>query len=197
LRVAILSVLLVIFCWNEASEQTTIDVTKKSIPPMERISDHISYIDSVKSATATAKGIENVPSDTHLVAMRDVAKHCFEPIRNHFKVPIGIRSFYRCPDLNKAVGGSKNSDHMKGAAIDMDADIYGRITNKQIFDYAYDNLDYDQLIGEGHDKATGTWKWVHISWRKEGNRKETKIANFDDKGNLVGYEWYKPETAAQ
>lgn len=163
---------------------------------MERISDHISYIDSVKSATATAKGIENVPNDTHLVAMRDVAKYCFEPIRNHFNVPIGIRSFYRCPELNTAVGGSENSDHMKGAAIDIDADMYGGITNKDIFDWAYENLDYDQLIGEGYDKKTKTWKWIHISWRKSGNRKETKIALFDKKGKLKGYvEYKKPQVA--
>lgn len=138
---------------------------------MSRISDHVSLAEAIKSATAKRKGIDNTPTADAKVRMTNVAEKVFEPLRTHFNVPIYISSFYRSEKLNKAVNGSKTSQHVKGEAMDLDADVFGGITNKQIFDYIKNNLEYDQLIWE-YGNATNP-SWVHVSLKLCGkNRKQ-------------------------
>ena len=135
---------------------------------MNKISKNISYKEATYSNTATRKGINNEPDGDQLIAMKLVAEKVFQPIREHFGKPIRINSFFRCSALNVAVGGSKSSQHCKGEAIDMDG--LNGLTNKQIFDYIKDNLDFDQLIWEyGTDKEPD---WVHVSYSANGNRKQ-------------------------
>jgi hypothetical protein len=130
---------------------------------MKAISDHIKYIEATKSETAIRKGIKNKPGELELKNMRLVAEKCFEPIRDHFDVPIYISSFFRSKELNLEIGGSDTSDHCLGRAIDVDADIFNIITNKDIFTYALRNLEFDQLIWEYGDLKNPAW--VHMSYR--------------------------------
>lgn len=134
-----------------------------------KISKHISYKEATHSNTATRRGINNVPSEKHIVAMKALAKNIFEPVRVHFNKPISVNSFFRSVALNKAIGGSATSQHCKGEAIDIDATK--GFTNKQIYNYIKDNLEYDQLIWEfGTDKEPD---WVHVSYKANGkNRKQ-------------------------
>lgn len=133
------------------------------------LSEHLTLKEATKSATATRKGIHNIPADSHLAALVNIANKVFEPIRNHFGVPIGISSGYRSSDLNKAIGGSQTSQHSKGEALDVDADIFGKITNKQIFDFIKNNLEFDQLIWEfGTDESPD---WVHVSLKYNGKQR--------------------------
>jgi len=134
------------------------------------ISKHITESEAFKSQTATRKRINNVTTDPIILDnMRHVAE-LFEQIREHFGIPIGISSFYRSPALNKAVGGASSSQHTRGEAIDIDADIYGGVTNKEIFEFAK-TLDFDQLIWEYGDEHNPAW--VHISRKLSGtNRKQ-------------------------
>lgn len=136
------------------------------------LSKHLSLKEVIKSNTATRKGIDNTPTDEHLHNLKVLAEKIFEPIRNHFGVPIGVSSGYRSISLNKAIGGSKTSQHSKGEALDLDADIYGKITNKQIFDFIKDNLVFDELIWEFGDDNNPDW--VHVSYTNDlrPNRKE-------------------------
>jgi hypothetical protein len=135
---------------------------------MEKISKHISYKEATRSNTAIRKGINNTPDGDQLIAMKLVAEKVFEPMREHFGKPIRINSFLRVSALNVAVGGSKSSQHCKGEAIDMDG--LNGLTNKEIFNYIKDNLDFDQLIWEyGTDKEPD---WVHVSYSANGNRKQ-------------------------
>ena len=92
----------------------------------------------------------------------------FEPLREYVECPIYISSFYRSPELNTAIGGSKNSQHCKGEAIDLD-DVYSKVKNKVFFDYIKENLDFDQLIWEFGDDENPAW--VHVSYKEKGNRK--------------------------
>lgn len=145
---------------------------------MENISNHITYDEAVYSSTAKRLGIDNIPTKEQLESMRHLAIGIFEPLRKYFNTRIGISSFFRSSTLNKAIKGSKTSQHMKGEAMDIDADIYGVITNKDIFDYIKDNLVFDQLIWEaGTDKNPG---WVHVSLSDNSNCREVlrmKIVN--------------------
>jgi hypothetical protein len=152
------------------------------------ISKHITLAEATKSQTAIRLGIKNVPNKDQLEAMKYVAENIFERVREHFKVPIGVSSFFRGFELNKAIGGSTTSQHCKGEAIDIDADIFGGITNKQIFDYVKDNLDFDQLIFEfGTEKNPD---WVHVSLVKGLNRRQ--ILKAYKSGGKTIYKPFKP-----
>ena len=126
-----------------------------------RISKHISYKEATQSQTAVRKGISNEPDAYQLQNMQVLAEKVFEPLREHFGVPIAINSFFRSQKLNKAIGGVSGSQHTQGRAIDVD-DTLGGVSNRQMFDYIKANLDFDQLIWEfGNDKNPD---WVHISY---------------------------------
>ena len=139
-----------------------------------RLTDHLSLKEVIKSNTATRLGIDNTPTEEHEINLHLVASEIFEPIRTHFNVPIGISSGYRGKALNKAIGGSKTSDHCKGMALDMDADMFGKLTNADIFHYIKDNLEFKQLIWEfGTDTNPN---WVHCSYDINNNKKEILVA---------------------
>jgi len=128
---------------------------------MENISRHVSHKEGVRSNTAARKGIENTPSEEQLTKMKLVSEKVFEPLREWVGGPIKINSFFRCYKLNKAIGGSKTSQHMSGQAMDID-DTFGHKTNAEMFNYIKDNLDFDQMIWEFGDDDNPDW--VHISY---------------------------------
>ena len=132
------------------------------------ISKHISYKEGVYSTTATRRGIDNDPNDEQLSNMELIAGKIFEPLRKYVGGPIKINSFFRCPELNKAIGGSKKSQHCHGQAIDID-DTYGVVANSDMYNYIKNNLDFDQMIWEFGDDDNPNW--VHVSYvSKEDNR---------------------------
>ena len=131
-----------------------------------KISAYASFIEVTRSDTAKRKGIVNIPGETQIEALRLVCTNVFDKVREHFNKPIYISSGYRCQELDKAVGGQLNSQHLRGEAIDIDADIFGGVTNKEIFDYIKENLEFDQLLWEG-----GPLGWVHVSLKPFNNRK--------------------------
>ena len=136
---------------------------------MNRISKHISYKEATRSATALRLGIDNKPNEYYLQNMEMVAKKVFEPLREAINAPIKINSFFRCEELNKAIGGSSKSQHCQGRAIDID-DIYGHVSNAYMYYYIKDNLDFDQLIWEFGTNDSPDW--VHVSYVDEdSNRK--------------------------
>jgi zinc D-Ala-D-Ala carboxypeptidase len=134
-----------------------------------KISKHISGREAIESYTAKRKGIENIPSEYQLTNMVAVAENVFEPLRKWVGGPIKINSFFRSPELNKAIGGSGKSQHCEGRAIDID-DVYGHKSNAEMYNYIKNNLDFDQLIWEfGTDDNPD---WVHVSYVSvDGNRR--------------------------
>lgn len=151
------------------------------------LSKNLSLKEATKSVTAIRKGIDNHPDHDALMNLIDIANDVFQPLRDHFNVPIGISSGYRSKELNRAIGGSLKSQHTKGEALDIDADIYGQITNKQVFEYIKDNLEFDQLIWEFGDDYEPAW--VHVSYKKHGeNRRDILFAS--KKRGATVYESY-------
>ena len=133
------------------------------------ISKHISLNEGTHSAKAVENKISNLPNEAQLEAMQLVAEKLFEPLREWYSKPIKVNSFFRNTDTNKLVKGAKNSNHLRGEAIDITGG--SRVENKKIFDWCKENFtDFDELIYEYGD-ATGP-DWVHISYRKTGNRKK-------------------------
>jgi len=130
----------------------------------DRISEHISLNEGIKSHTATRLNIDNIPRELDLINMKTIAEKVFEPLRKWVGGPIAINSFYRSPELNSAIGGSTTSQHCIGCALDLD-DNYGHKTNAEMFNYIKNNLDFDQIIWEfGTDENPN---WLHVSYVSE------------------------------
>lgn len=136
-----------------------------------KLSQHLDLVEVTRSTEAKRKGIKNEPTPEHLENLKILAEKVFEPIRNHFKVPIHISSGYRSKALNTAIGGSLTSQHCTGEAIDIDMDgSVNGITNKMVFDYIKNNLSFDQLIFEFGTKDAPDW--VHVSYESNGKQRK-------------------------
>ncbi len=146
---------------------------------MKNISKHVSYKEGVRSNTALRLGIENTPRAEQLEKMNVVANEVFEPLREWVGGPIKINSFFRCYKLNKAIGGSKTSQHMRGQAMDID-DTFGCKTNTEMFNYVKDNLDFDQMIWEFGDDDNPDW--VHISFVSKEENRNRCLKAYKEKG---------------
>ena len=147
-----------------------------------KLSENLTLAECTKSNTARRKGIDNTPDDPWIIEnLKKIAEHVFQPCRDHFGVPIYVSSGYRCPELNRAIGGSKRSQHMEGRALDLDADVFGGCTNSEIFNWIRENVEFDQMVWEFGDSSNPDW--VHVSYVRDGvNRKRCLKACRDDEG---------------
>tara|TARA_R100001510_G_scaffold46878_1_gene43951 strand:- start:77 stop:532 length:456 start_codon:yes stop_codon:yes gene_type:complete len=143
------------------------------------ISKHISNKEGVYSNTALRRGIENKPNKEQLANMKLIAEKIFEPLRSFVGGPIKINSFFRCPELNTAIGGSKTSQHCKGQAMDID-DTFGKATNAEMYNWIKENLDFDQMIWEFGDNDNPNW--VHISYVSPDKNRNRCLKAYKDKG---------------
>ena len=133
------------------------------------LSRNLTLFEMTRSDMAKRKGVSNQPTEEHIANMIVLAEKIFQPIREHFGVPIYISSGYRSAALNKKIGGSKNSQHLTGEAIDIDMDGHPHVSNVQVFNFIRNNLFFDQLIWEfGNDS---TPDWVHVSYSSSGNQR--------------------------
>ena len=149
---------------------------------MEKISKHVSYKEGTRSVTALRKGIDNTPNDYELANMEAIAENIFEPLREWVGGPIKINSFFRCEELNTAIGGSSKSQHCQGRAIDVD-DTYGHKTNAEMFEYIKNNLNFDQIIWEfGTDRNPD---WVHVSYVSEEQNRNRCLKASRENGKTV------------
>lgn len=151
-----------------------------------QLSKNLTLAEVTRSESAKRKGISNEPTAEHLENFKKLAEKVFQPIREHFGVPIHISSGYRSKALNAAIGGSTTSQHCSGEAIDIDMDG-STVTNKQVFDYIKDNLVFDQMIWEfGTDKNPD---WVHVSYESTGKQRKQilKAIKVNGKTSYVPY----------
>lgn len=162
-----------------------------------KLTKNLTLKEAIKSNTAIKRGISNEPTEEEIKKLTVTAENVFQPIRDHFNLPIGITSMFRSKALNEKIGGSSSSQHCKAEAIDIDADVFGGeclneegelvpFTNKMIFDYIKDNLEYDQLIWEFGTKDEPAW--VHVSYKEEGNRGRALRA-YKDSNNRTQYSY--------
>jgi hypothetical protein len=151
-----------------------------------QLSKNLTLAEVIRSESAKRKGISNEPTSEHLENFKKLAEKVFQPIREHFGVPIHISSGYRSKALNAAIGGSATSQHCSGEAIDIDMDG-SSVTNAQVFNYIKDNLIFDQMIWEfGTDKNPD---WVHVSYESTGKQRKQilKALKINGKTSYVPY----------
>jgi len=137
-----------------------------------KLSEHLDLSEVIRSESAKRNGISNMPTEEHIANFKLLAENIFEPIRNHFRVPIIISSGYRSKALNNSIkGASITSQHCQGEAIDIDMDgTPNGVTNRMVFDYIKDNLNFDQLIYEFGDDTNPDW--VHVSYDSAGKQRK-------------------------
>jgi hypothetical protein len=130
---------------------------------MTPISKNFTLEEMVSSVTATDRHIDNTPSAEVRANLQLLVNCVLQPVRDLYGKPIHINSGYRCVELNKAVGGAVNSQHVQGRAADIS--VGGRTENRVLFDLIRgSDIPFDQLIDE-YD-----YRWVHVSYRETGNR---------------------------
>ena len=147
-------------------------IRSQTISPKKdiQLSTHFTLFELCRSSTAARKGINNIATDPkHIHNLELLCINILEPIRYMIKKPFAPTSGYRTKELNDYIGGAKNSQHMVGEAVDLDA-ISG-VSNKDLFHIIERMLSgcYDQLIMElpGSNPWDG---WIHVSHRQRDNR---------------------------
>jgi hypothetical protein len=137
-----------------------------------KLSRHFTLDELTRSDTAVRLGLDNSPTQ-EVISNLQVLAQGLERVRAALgSVPLYISSGYRSPEVNKAIGGSRTSQHMAGEAADFTAPEFG--TPTQIAEHLAalaDSLQFDQLILEGG-------RWVHISFTQNRARRSVLTATF-------------------
>ena len=129
-----------------------------------RLSKNFTLSELTRSGTALRKGIENSPTDKHLVDIQLMITNLIQPIRDGLG-PVRVTSGYRSPRLNRSIGGSRKSQHCKGQALDLQFWQDGRMINEKIYDFVIKSeLKFDQMINEFD------FSWIHLSYNPKHNR---------------------------
>jgi uncharacterized protein YcbK (DUF882 family) len=133
----------------------------------DNITKNFSWNEMQASATASRKGIDNTIPDKLRPNMEKLCKEILQPLRDAYKKPIVVGSGYRCPKLNKLVGGVSTSQHMQASAADIHSVSDSYKDNKELWDLivnmANSNKLYArQIIWEYGKKGVGP-NWIHIS----------------------------------
>ncbi len=131
------------------------------------LSEHFSLYELTRSETAARKGIDNTPTQRLAGKLIELCQVILEPIREQFGRPYRPNSGYRSPALNVEVGGSKNSQHCRAEAVDIE--IAG-VSNFKLAEWIRNNLVFDQLILECYTPGIPNSGWVHVSYRAGQNR---------------------------
>ena len=135
-----------------------------------RLSPHFTLSEMCKSQLAVRRNLDNLPDTGPVAAMQALCQAILEPVRTHFGVPIIPSSGYRSIALNRALGGSADSQHCKGEAVDFE--IAG-VAHADIAVWIRENCTFDQLIIEYPQADNVSAGWLHISYVAGRNRNET------------------------
>jgi len=138
------------------------------------LTPHFRLSEFTRSATADRLHIDNTIPEELIPNLKNLCEQVLEPLREHFGIPVVISSGYRCPQLNKAVGGVPNSQHQKGEAADI---VFpSSLTShpsplSEAFYWLLDNTHFDQLGFE----QSGSTKWIHVSCKPDASKNRQSV----------------------
>jgi len=140
-----------------------------------KLSKNFSLKELTKSSTATRFGIVNQPNTEQLINLTSLALMILQPIRDKHGSTT-INSGLRVLELNRKIGSSDTSQHVKGEAADVECP---GVDNLVLAKWIRDNLDFDQVILEGYESGDTNSGWIHVSYKADGaNRKKCLTATF-------------------
>lgn len=137
-----------------------------------KLTEHFTLSEFVRSDTAERNHIDNTPTQEVIDNLRALCRNVLEPARVSFGAPIYITSGYRCPSLNKAVGGKPTSQHLRGESADLQ--VRGMENLRSLYNVIKSRGVFDQLLYE----SNGATKWIHVSYKQSGNRRQA-IDNYN------------------
>ena len=135
---------------------------------------YFSISEMIRSDTARRLGIDNTPSDSIKKNLTLFIEKVLDPIREDWGSSIIVSSGYRCPELNKAVGGVKTSGHMYGFCADLQVKGDLRKFSNFVIEWMKEHhMKWDQIIWE----KCGNVTWLHFCWiGKDGKQ---RMKSFD------------------
>ena len=143
-----------------------------------KLSPHFSLEEFTYSSTALSRGIDNSlnpqnPAHAKVISnLTTLCKEVLEPLREHVQEPVIISSGYRCPQLNKVVGGSSTSQHMTGEACDIHLSDQKKL--REWFVWLMDSCNFDQLILERVSKNSNHY-WIHVSCKSDPSKNRHQV----------------------
>lgn len=138
-----------------------------------RLSPHFTLREMTVSGTALRHHIDNMPPPAAVARLEALCLDVLEPLRRRFGA-IRVTSGYRCPELNRLVGGRERSQHLLGEAADLH--VPGRETGLKMFRFLRDSTPFDQLLFE-HAMDNGCC-WLHVSHKRGGGNRHEAIASY-------------------
>ena len=147
------------------------------------LSKNFTLTELVKSDFALRKGWDNTPGEAEIANLKMLAEKVLQPVRDHFATGVKVNSGYRSPQLNKEIGGSRNSHHCLGMAADIEIPGF---PNHQLADWINQNLKFSQVILEFYTQGDPNSGWVHVSY-DPGDLKKEALTAVKDKNNRTVY----------
>lgn len=139
---------------------------------MEQFTKNFSYDELIASATAKRLGLDNTPNEQEKEKLRKLAEDVLQPIRDAWRSPIVVNSGFRSEAVNKAVGGSKTSQHRLGEAADIS--IGGKERNKKLFNFINKLIQKGTIkVGQLIDEYN--YSWIHVSLPRTNGKPNNQV----------------------
>lgn len=148
---------------------------------MTQMTKNFSLAELTKSETALRLSIENQPDDEQLNNLLLLCANVLQPVRDHFGKGVKVNSALRTIPVNRAVGSSDSSHHVKGMAADIE--IPG-VPNAELAEYIRDHLPHTQVILEFYTQGIPDSGWVHVSYDPQ-NLKHQSLTAIKKDGKTV------------
>lgn len=127
---------------------------------------YFTFTEFERSAAAYRLGLDNTAPESARANIARLVDEVLDPIREAWGRPLTVTSGYRRPEVNKAVGGSATSHHLKGMAADITTG--NEVDNRRLYETIQRlGVPFTQLIGRKYD-----FKWLHIGWNPNDTRHE-------------------------
>lgn len=157
---------------------TLVEQRRRIMNRLDKLSDHFTLGELMRSETAERKNIDNTPPEELIPKLRRLCTEILEPVRANFGKPFRPNSGYRSQELNSEIGGSENSQHCKGEAVDIE--IAG-VSNYDLAAWIRDNLEFDQVILECYRRGEPNSGWVHVSLKDVGEENRINVFTYSNR----------------
>lgn len=139
-----------------------------------RLTKHFTLEEMTRSDYAASHNLSNEPNKDQMVRLAFLCTNCLEKLREAWGAPIVVTSGFRSPEVNRGVGGAKNSQHMRGMAADIKP--VNREDFMKLFQLANSCCDFDQLLFE-YNKSDGSVRCIHISTNVDVSQNRHYVSN--------------------